>query len=90
MFELDPGKLLLLGVVILLFIKPEDLPRVLRTMGQVMGKLRRTAGLFQSQIQEALRESEVQETFKAPDPLMPTPPPSPPISPPSSPPPSHP
>jgi sec-independent protein translocase protein TatB len=59
MFDFDLGKLLLIGVVALIFIPPKDLPGALRQLGKLIGQARRIAGDFQSQFNEALREAEL-------------------------------
>jgi len=64
MFELDWGKLVIIGIVALIAIGPKELPTVLRTLGQWMGKIRRMANEFQGQFQEALREAEVADLKK--------------------------
>jgi len=64
MFELDWGKLVIIGIVALIAIGPKELPTVLRTLGQWMGKIRRMASEFQGQFQEALREAEVADLKK--------------------------
>jgi sec-independent protein translocase protein TatB len=61
MFDFDVGKLLLIGVVALIFIPPKDLPEALRLLGRLVGQARRMATDFQSQFQEALREAELTE-----------------------------
>ncbi len=64
MFELDWGKLVIIGVVALIAIGPKELPGVLRTLGQYMAKIRRMAAEFQGQFQEALREAEMVDLEK--------------------------
>jgi Tat protein translocase TatB subunit len=59
MFDIGGGELLLIGIVALIAIGPKELPTVLRTLGQWMGKLRRMASEFQNQFQEAVREAEM-------------------------------
>ncbi len=61
MFDLDAGKILVVGVVALLVIGPKDLPRVLRTVGQTVGKMRRMATEFQSQFMEAIKEADLED-----------------------------
>ena len=61
MFDFDAGKLLVIGVVALIVIGPKELPRVLRQLGQTIGKLRRMATEFQSQFMDAMREAELEE-----------------------------
>jgi sec-independent protein translocase protein TatB len=64
MFELDWAKLVVIGVVALIAIGPKELPTVLRTVGQWMGKMRRMAAEFQGQFQEAMREAEMADLKK--------------------------
>lgn len=59
MFDIGWSELLVIGIVALVVIGPKELPGVLRTVGQMVGKLRRMAGEFQGQFQEALREAEL-------------------------------
>jgi sec-independent protein translocase protein TatB len=59
MFEFDAGKFLIIGIVALLVIGPKELPRVMRTLGHAVGKMRKLAGEFQSQFMEAMREADV-------------------------------
>src|ERR1700761_6443977 len=58
MFDFDAGKLLVFGIVALAVIPPKDLPRVLRTVGQYVGKMRRMASEFQGQFMDAMKEAE--------------------------------
>jgi sec-independent protein translocase protein TatB len=69
MFELDWGKLVIIGIVALIAIGPKELPTVLRTLGQWMGKIKRMANEFQGQFQEALREAEMADLKKQADDL---------------------
>src|ERR1700731_3510530 len=64
MFDLDPGKLLIIGVVALVVIPPKDLPGVMRQVGQTIGKLRRMAAEFHSQFMDAVNEAELDEIRK--------------------------
>lgn len=61
MLDFDAGKLLIIGVVALVVIGPKDLPRVLRQVGQWVGKLRRMAHEFQGQFMEAVKEADLQD-----------------------------
>src|SRR5262245_5996713 len=63
MFEIGWSELLLIAVVALIAIGP----KVLRTLGQWMSKLRRMASEFQSQFQEAMREAEMADLKKQVD-----------------------
>src|SRR4029077_18032185 len=58
MFDLDITKMIIVGIVALAVIPPKDLPRVMRTVGQTVGKMRRMAAEFQGQFMEAMREVE--------------------------------
>jgi sec-independent protein translocase protein TatB len=59
MFDIGWSELVVVGLVALIVIGPKELPTVLRTAGQWMGKVKRMASEFQGQFQEALREAEV-------------------------------
>ena len=60
MFDFDAGKLLVFGIVALAVIPPKDLPRVLRTVGQYIGQMRRMASQFQGQFMDAMRDAELE------------------------------
>ena len=59
MFDFDASKLLIVGVIALIFIPPKDLPRVLRQVGQFVGKMRRMASECQGQFMDAMREADM-------------------------------
>jgi len=59
MFDFDAGKIIIVGVIALIFIPPKDLPRVLRQVGQFVGKMRRMATEFQGQFMDAMREADI-------------------------------
>jgi sec-independent protein translocase protein TatB len=59
MIEFSWGHILVIAVVALVVIGPKELPAVLRTAGQWIGKVRRMAAEFQGQFQEALREAKM-------------------------------
>jgi sec-independent protein translocase protein TatB len=67
MFDFGWGEILVIGIAALIFIGPKELPGVLRAAGQWMGKIRRMAGEFQNQFQEALREAELADLKKEVD-----------------------
>ncbi|HET7912223.1 MAG TPA: Sec-independent protein translocase protein TatB [Pseudolabrys sp.] len=64
MFDIGWGELVVIGIVALIAIGPKELPTVLRTLGQYMGKVRRMASEFQGQFQDAMREAELAELKK--------------------------
>lgn len=59
MFDFDAGKIIIVGVIALIFIPPKDLPRVMRQVGQFVGKMRRMAAEFQGQFMDAMREADM-------------------------------
>lgn len=64
MFDIGWSELVLIGAVALIVIGPKELPGTLRTIGAAVAKLRRMAGEFQSQFQDAMREAELDEARK--------------------------
>jgi sec-independent protein translocase protein TatB len=64
MLDMSWGEIMVIGAVALIVIGPKDLPKALRTVGQVTGKLRRMAAEFQGQFNEAIREAELDEVKK--------------------------
>jgi sec-independent protein translocase protein TatB len=64
MFDFDVGKLLVFGIVALAVIPAKDLPRVMRTVGQALGKMRRMAKDFQGQFMDAMREADLDNVKK--------------------------
>ncbi len=69
MFDIGWSEFVVIGVVALIVIGPKELPAVLRTIGQWTTKIRRMAGEFQSQFQEAMREAEMADLKKSVDEL---------------------
>jgi sec-independent protein translocase protein TatB len=69
MFDIGWSEMLVIGVVALIVIGPKELPGVLRALGQWTTKIRRMAGEFQSQFQEAMREAEMADLKKQVDDL---------------------
>jgi sec-independent protein translocase protein TatB len=64
MFDIGWTELLVVGIVALIVIGPRELPKTLRTVGQMMTKVRRMASEFQGQFNEAIREAELDELRK--------------------------
>jgi sec-independent protein translocase protein TatB len=64
MFDIAWSELILIGAVALVAIPPKDLPKAMRTFGQTVGKIRRMAGEFQSQFNDAMREAELHDLKK--------------------------
>jgi sec-independent protein translocase protein TatB len=65
MFDIGWSELVVIAVVALIAIGPKELPGVLRTVGQWMGKARRMAAEFQGQFNEAMREAEMADLKKS-------------------------
>ena len=61
MFDIGWTEILIIAVVAIIVVGPKDLPRMLRTLGRYAGQLRRTAGEFRSQFDDAIRDSELDE-----------------------------
>ena len=64
MFDIGWSELLVIGIVALVVIGPKELPGVVRTVAQNIGKLRRLASDFQNQFNDALREMELADLKK--------------------------
>lgn len=69
MFDIGWGELVLIGLVALIVIGPKELPTVMRTAGQWMGRIKRMANEFQGQFQEALREADIADLKQQADDL---------------------
>lgn len=63
-FGISSGELLLIAIVALIVVGPKDLPQLLRTIGRLMTKMRGMAREFQSHIDEAMRETGVDDIKK--------------------------
>lgn len=64
MFGIDSGEILIIAVVALVVIGPRDLPRVMRAIGNFVGRARGMARHFRSGIDTMMRESELEEMEK--------------------------
>lgn len=65
MFDIGWSELLVIGVVAVIVVGPKELPRLMRTFGHYVGKLRRMAADFQRQFEEAVRDTEIDEVRQA-------------------------
>jgi sec-independent protein translocase protein TatB len=65
LFDVGWSELMVIAIVAVLVVGPKDLPRMLRTFGKTVGNLRRMAGDFQRQFDNAMREAELDEIRKA-------------------------
>jgi sec-independent protein translocase protein TatB len=61
MFDIGWTEILIIAVVAIIVVGPKDLPRMLRSLGRYAGQLKRTAGEFRSQFDDAVRESELDD-----------------------------
>ncbi|GGC09813.1 hypothetical protein GCM10011352_40380 [Marinobacterium zhoushanense] len=62
MFDIGFAELLVVAVVALLVLGPEKLPMAARTCGLWLGRVRRTVGNIQREINEELRVEELRRT----------------------------
>lgn len=63
MFDIGFLEILLIGVVALLVVGPERLPRLARTLGLWIGRARRYASTVKDDVQRELREHEIQQAM---------------------------
>jgi sec-independent protein translocase protein TatB len=64
MFGVDSTEFIIVAVLALVFIGPKDLPKVMRTVGYWVGRMRGMARHFTSGIENMMREAELEEMEK--------------------------
>jgi sec-independent protein translocase protein TatB len=64
MFDIGWSEIAIIATVAIIVIGPKDLPKVLRTVGQWIGKAKAMAREFQSSIDDVIRETELDEVTK--------------------------
>lgn len=64
MFDVGWSEIVVVGVVALLVVGPKELPALLRTVGKYIGMVKRQAGEFRAQFDEAMRETEIEQLKK--------------------------
>ena len=64
MFGVDSSELAVVAILALIFIGPKDLPKVMRTVGYWVGRMRGMARHFTSGIETMMREAELEEMEK--------------------------
>ena len=64
MFDVGAPEVLLIAIVALIVVGPKDLPRLLRTVGQWVGKARGAARHFRIGIDAMIREAELEDMQK--------------------------
>lgn len=60
MFNVGPGELIAILALALIVLGPNRLPEAVRTVGRVVGELRRISSGFQDELRNALEDSEVE------------------------------
>ncbi|ARC38040.1 twin-arginine translocase subunit TatB [Paracoccus yeei] len=65
MFDVGWSELLLIGVVALIVIGPEDLPKLFHTMGRITARARSMAREFTSAMEDAAKSSGLDEAAKS-------------------------
>ncbi|BCP53172.1 hypothetical protein K32_17890 [Kaistia sp. 32K] len=69
MLDIGWSELLVIAVVAIVVVGPKDLPPMLRALGRTVSKMRKMAGEFQGQFNEALKEAELDDVKKSFDEL---------------------
>lgn len=67
MLDIGWTELLVIAVILIVVVGPKDLPPMIRAFGKMTSRLRRTAGEFRAQFDEALREAELDDLRKSVD-----------------------
>ena len=66
MFDIGFSELLLVAVIALLVLGPERLPQAARTLGLIIGKIKRSVSGLQEELERQVRTEELQEKLKDP------------------------
>ena len=61
MFDIGWSEMLVIGSLALIVVGPRDLPKMLRTFGQYVGKARGMAREFQRSMDEAARQADISD-----------------------------
>lgn len=61
MFDIGWAEMMVIAVVAIVVVGPKELPGMLRTAGNALGKARRMGRDFQRQFDDALRDAELHE-----------------------------
>lgn len=64
MFDVGWPELLVIAIVLIVVVGPEDLPRMLRAFGKATARMRSMAGEFRTQFDEALKEADLDDVRK--------------------------
>ncbi|TNB46753.1 twin-arginine translocase subunit TatB [Martelella lutilitoris] len=65
MLDIGWTELLVVAIVLVVVVGPRELPHVLRTFGKTMTKMRRMATDFRSQMDDALKEADMEDVSSA-------------------------
>lgn len=66
MFDIGFAELMLVGILGLIVLGPERLPKAARTVGLMIGKVRRTMSGIQQEIEQEVRNQEIRERLNNP------------------------
>jgi sec-independent protein translocase protein TatB len=66
MFDIGFSELLVIAILGLLVLGPEKLPAAARTLGLLIGRVRRTMNNFQDELERQVRAEELREKLKDP------------------------
>ncbi|MCK8780936.1 Sec-independent protein translocase protein TatB [Rhizobium sp. NTR19] len=61
MLDIGWSELLVIAIILIVVVGPKDLPPMLRAFGKMTANLRKMAGEFRTQFDEALREADLDE-----------------------------
>ena len=64
MFGLGWTEILVIATIAILVVPPKDLPGLMRNVGRTVGKVRRMASDFQRQVEDAVRDDELDQLRK--------------------------
>ena len=62
MFNVGGGELLVIAVIALIVLGPQKLPEAMRTVGRVIGELKRISSGFQQEMQDAIKDMDADAT----------------------------
>jgi sec-independent protein translocase protein TatB len=66
MFDIGFSELMLVGMIGLIILGPERLPKAARTVGLMVGRVKRTMSGIQQEIEQEVRNQEIREKLKDP------------------------
>jgi sec-independent protein translocase protein TatB len=66
MFNIGGGELLVIVLIALIVLGPQRLPDAMRTVGRVVGEVRRISSGFQQELRDAFEDSEIADEASAP------------------------